>query len=179
LARNYLAPLIGKPLAIIGDARLSARSDRAVVTERLLSISGEDTLSCNRKNTAHWTGKLPTRLVIQSNETPWLTDSSLALAGRFLILHTTESFEGREDRALETRLMAELPSILNWAIAGWKRLKARGAFIQPESGKAMVEELRELSSRISTFLADACETNPSGSCRATGGEVVYSHHLVG
>ena len=162
LAESFgLEPLIGKPLAIVGDARLSAKSDRSVVTERLLSLSGEDTLSCNRKNTSYWTGQLPTRLVLLTNETPWLTDSSRALAGRFLVLHMTESFEGREDRALEARLAAELPSILNWAIAGWKRLRARGTFVQPESGKAMVEELRELSSRITTFLADACEIDPS------------------
>ena len=162
LAESFgLEPLIGKPLAIVGDARLSAKSDRSVVTERLLSLSGEDTLSCNRKNTSYWTGQLPTRLVLLTNETPWLTDSSRALAGRFLVLHMTESFAGREDRALEARLAAELPSILNWAIAGWKRLRARGTFVQPESGKAMVEELRELSSRITTFLADACEIDPS------------------
>lgn len=38
LAESFgLSPLIGKPLAIIGDARLSARSDRSAVTERLLS----------------------------------------------------------------------------------------------------------------------------------------------
>ena len=161
LAESFgLEPLIGKPLAIVGDARLSAKSDRSVVTERLLSLSGEDTLSCNRKNTSYWTGQLPTRLVLLTNETPWLTDSSRALAGRFLVLHMTESFAGREDRALEARLAAELPGILNWAIAGWKRLRARGTFVQPASGKAMVEELTELSSRITTFLADACETDP-------------------
>ena len=161
LAESFgLEPLIGKPLAIIGDARLSAKSDRSVVTERLLSISGEDTLSCNRKNNSYWTGKLPTRLVLLTNETPWLTDSSRALAGRFLALHMTESFEGREDRALETRLAAELPGILNWAIEGWKNLQARGQFVQPESGRVMVEELKELSSRVSTFLADACEVDP-------------------
>ena len=161
LAESFgLEPLIGKPLAIIGDARLSAKSDRATVTERLLSISGEDTLSCNRKNNSYWTGKLPTRLVLLTNETPWLTDSSRALAGRFLVLHMTESFEGREDRALETRLVTELPGILNWAIEGWKRLRARGKFVQPESGRAMVEELKELSSRVSTFLTDACEIDP-------------------
>jgi len=161
LAESFgLEPLIGKPLAIIGDARLSAKSDRATVTERLLSISGEDTLSCNRKNNPYWTGKLPTRLVLLTNETPWLTDSSRALAGRFLVLHMTESFEGREDRALEARLVTELPGILNWAIEGWKRLRARGKFVQPESGRAMVEELKELSSRVSTFLTDACEIDP-------------------
>jgi putative DNA primase/helicase len=161
LAESFgLEPLIGKPLAIIGDARLSAKSDRSVVTERLLSLSGEDTLSCNRKNNSYWTGKLPTRLVLLTNETPWLTDSSRALAGRFLVLHMTESFEGREDRALEARLITELPGILNWAIEGWKNLQARGRFVQPESGRVMVEELKELSSRVSTFLSDACEIDP-------------------
>ena len=60
LAESFgLSPLIGKPLAIIGDARLSAKSDRSAVTERLLSISGEDTLSCNRKNNS--TGRVNSR----------------------------------------------------------------------------------------------------------------------
>jgi putative DNA primase/helicase len=148
-------------LAIIGDARISPKSDRAVITERLLSISGEDTLSINRKNNSYWTGQLPTRLVLLTNETPWLTDSSTALAGRFLVLHLIESFAGREDRGLEARLIPELPSILNWAIAGWKRLRARGKFVQPESGRVMIDELTKLSSRITTFLADACEIDPS------------------
>jgi putative DNA primase/helicase len=76
----------------------------------------------------------------------------------------TESFAGREDRALEARLVAELPSILNWAILGWKRLKARGKFVQPKSGQPLIEELTELSSRITTFLADACEIDPSYQC---------------
>src|SRR5262249_45111110 len=39
-----LAPLIGKPLAVISDARFSGRDD-GIVVERLLSISGEDTLT--------------------------------------------------------------------------------------------------------------------------------------
>ncbi len=43
LAQNFgLAPLIGKPLAIISDARLGGRTDGRVVVERLLSITGED-----------------------------------------------------------------------------------------------------------------------------------------
>jgi len=43
LATNFgLWSLIGKLVAIISDARLSGRTDQAIVTERLLSISGED-----------------------------------------------------------------------------------------------------------------------------------------
>ena len=44
LTTNFgLSPLIGKPLAIISDARLSSRPDSMIAVERLLSISGEDT----------------------------------------------------------------------------------------------------------------------------------------
>ena len=43
LSTNFgLSPLLGKPCAIISDARLSGRTDQAVIVERLLSISGED-----------------------------------------------------------------------------------------------------------------------------------------
>jgi putative DNA primase/helicase len=52
-----LAPLIGKPLAIISDARLGSRSDQAAITERLLSISGEDGLTIDRKFMPSWTGR--------------------------------------------------------------------------------------------------------------------------
>ena len=54
----------------------------SIVVERLLSISGEDTLTVDRKYREPWTGQLPTRIVILSNELPRLTDSSGALASR-------------------------------------------------------------------------------------------------
>jgi putative DNA primase/helicase len=51
LQTNFgIAPLIGKPVAIITDARLGGRSDQAAITERLLSISGEDALTIDRKH---------------------------------------------------------------------------------------------------------------------------------
>ena len=56
-----LAPLIGKPLAVVSDARLNGRDSSAVV-ERLLSISGEDRLTVNIKYREQWTGTLPRRL---------------------------------------------------------------------------------------------------------------------
>src|SRR5262249_54382452 len=43
LSGNFgLMPLLGKPVAIISDARLSGRTDTAAVVEQLLAISGED-----------------------------------------------------------------------------------------------------------------------------------------
>ena len=46
LSTNFgLSPLIGRPLALISDARLSSRADSKIVVERLLSVSGEDSLT--------------------------------------------------------------------------------------------------------------------------------------
>ena len=70
-----LAPLLGKTLAVVSDARLNGRGAHVVV-ERLLSISGEDTLTVNRKYRDQWTGKLPARLMLCSNELPHLGDAS-------------------------------------------------------------------------------------------------------
>jgi putative DNA primase/helicase len=53
-----LQPLIGKPLVVISDARFTGKNANVVI-ERLLSISGEDTLTVNIKYREQWTGKLP------------------------------------------------------------------------------------------------------------------------
>jgi putative DNA primase/helicase len=121
-----LAPLIGKRLAIISDARLGGKTDHQVVVERLLAITGEDSLSVNRKNRDHWTGQLETRFMILTNELPKLADASGALASRFLILLLTNSFYGKEDLGLTARIIHELPGILNWSLDGWQRLQNRG-----------------------------------------------------
>jgi putative DNA primase/helicase len=167
LATNFgLAPLIGKPCAIITDARLSGRTDVVQVVERLLSISGEDSQTIDRKHLPAVTVKLPTRFTLISNEMPRLTDTSGALAGRLILLPLTVSFFGREDRQLTADLLTELPGILLWAIQGWQRLRERGRFLQPASGAEMVEEMEDLSSPIGAFLKDRCEVKPGAEVRA-------------
>ena len=150
-----LQPLIGKTLAIVSDARFSGENV-ATVIERLLCISGEDALTVDRKFMSSVTMKLAARFMFLSNELPRLNDASGALARRFLILRLTESFYGREDTTLTEKLLAELPGILNWAIAGWHRLHARGRFCMPQSGADAMLDLEELSSPVSAFVRSEC-----------------------
>jgi len=98
-----LAPLLGKTLAVVSDARLNGRGAHTVV-ERLLSISGEDSLTVNRKYREQWTGKLPTRIMVCSNEVPQLGDASAAIAGRFVPLMLTRSRRERPRRVRHPRL---------------------------------------------------------------------------
>jgi len=152
--------LIDKKLAIVADARISGRADTQVMAERLLSISGEDSQTVDRKNKTAWSGRLPTRFLLMSNELPQIGDASGALSGRFIVLTMTVSWFGREDRGLTDRIMRELPGILNWSIAGWKRLRARGHFVQPDSSQEAIQELEELSSPITAFLREHCLIEP-------------------
>jgi putative DNA primase/helicase len=153
-----LAPLLHKRVAIIADARLGSRSDTSLITERLLSISGEDSLTINRKYQTHWTGRLGVRFLILTNELPTIKDASQALASRFMILTLENSFFGREDLTLESRLRAELPGILNWSLRGLARLQKRGYFIMPESSQDALQALEDLSSPVGAFVRAWCET---------------------
>ena len=160
LTQNFgLASLIGKPLAIISDARLGGRTDASAVVERLLAITGEDTITVDRKYREPWTGRLPTRFLILTNELPRLTDASGALASRFIVLLLTRSFYGQEDLTLEGRILSECPDILHWALAGYDRLRARGHFAQPASAAQAAEELADLGSPVGAFVRERCVVN--------------------
>jgi putative DNA primase/helicase len=164
LATNFgLAPLIGKPVAIISDARLSGRADSYVIAERLLSISGEDATDIDRKYQDAWSGTLPTRFVIMTNELPRIADASGVLASRFVILTMRRSFYGQEDHGLTDRLILELPGIFNWSLLGWRRLVERGRFVEPASSAQAAEAVEALSSPILAFVRAVCVVEPGAS----------------
>lgn len=154
------AVLIDKSVALIADARLSGRADSSILTERLLSISGEDPQTIQRKFLTDWNGPVPVRFMLMTNELPRIEDASGALASRFLLLVLRESFLGREDHRLFEMLVPELPGILNWALDGWARLVVRGRFVQPSSSELVLQEFNDLGSPIKAFLRD--RTRPEG-----------------
>lgn len=135
-------------------------TDAAAVAERLLSISGEDAQTIDRKFLTPVTAKIYARFMLLSNELPKLHDSSGALPGRMILLRLTQSWYGKEDTALTDKLLAELPGILLWAIAGWERLRDRGHFVQPEAGKGMMGELADLASPVGAFVHERCRVEP-------------------
>jgi putative DNA primase/helicase len=163
-----LQPLIGKPLAIVSDARFHGLGV-PIVVERLLNIIGEDAITIDRKHVSSVTMKLPTRFVFLTNELPQFTDAAAALPSRFMILYLDRSFYGKEDNQLTDKLLAELPGILHWALDGWQRLRERGRFHMPASSKEHADDLGRMSSAIGAFVEDCCELG--GAHRATVDEM--------
>jgi putative DNA primase/helicase len=161
LGSNFgLSSLLGKPLAVISDARLSGH-DGGQVVERLLTISGEDTIDIDRKFRDPWTGKLPTRLMILTNELPSFGDSSGVIARRFVVLNMTVSWLGKEDTGLTDRLSEEMPGILNWALDGLARLEHKGRITEPRSSQESVVIMQDTASPTSAFVRERCTTGPA------------------
>ena len=156
--RFGLEPLIGKTLAVLGDARTGDTHDTAVMLDRLLRISGEDPVEINRKGKSFLHDvRMRARLVILSNELPNFRDSSRAIVRRYLPICTPRSFEGRADPDLLPKLLAELPGILNWAIAGRAMLAEDGKFITPPSAEDLIDDAKALASPVAEFVAEECE----------------------
>ena len=158
-----LQPWLGKLLASFTDARAPERNRSAVVSQ-LLRIVGGDTVTVNRKNKEAWSGYLPTRIVVYSNEVLQLTENSNALTGRMVVFKMSRSFYAKEDTDLSVKLDKELAGIFNWSMEGLKRRLARGGhFIQPDSGKDLLELMEDIGNPIRSFVSEALEFDLAGS----------------
>jgi putative DNA primase/helicase len=131
-----LASLIGKPLAAISDARLGRKKDAYVAVERLLAISGEDTITVPRKYKDDWSGRLPARFLLLSNELPAFEDASATIASRFIVLMFRKSFYGCENPRLTDELLAEAAGIFNWALEGSTGSSSAGTSCSPRRPRA-------------------------------------------
>ena len=158
LSGNFgLQSLIGKQAAFVSDMRLGHRTDHAALAENLLRISGEDTVDVDRKYKTAWIGQLSVRFFIMTNVPPRFVDVSGVLASRFVPLIMRESFIGRENPRLLSELLPELPGILNWSIAGWRRLHDRSVRMGP--GKRGVHH-RERQPRLARSRPPAGNSKP-------------------
>jgi putative DNA primase/helicase len=159
-----LSSLIGKSLVINSDIRATRRRGPEIA-EVLLRISGQDSFTIDRKYKEAWTGPLHVLVVQISNELPTIRDASGALASRYLPLILTQSWLGREDPTLKERLMAELPGILNRALAGLDAIEANGRFTVPKASQEVAEELVEMASPMMRFVQERLTVMPEAGNR--------------
>lgn len=155
-----ISNLIDKGLSVIGDARFDGRKDHIQLIERLLSISGEDSIPVNRKNKEIWYGVLPTRLLIVTNEYPKIKDSSGVLRSRFVIVSTNNSFYGREDLYLAEALAQELSGIFLWAMNGWQSLKEARKFSAPAISGNLAAKIAVGANPVKAFVEQCCDLGP-------------------
>jgi putative DNA primase/helicase len=163
--RFGLEEIESKNLAVMQDARFRSRDD-GVAVERILSITGEDPVSIEKKGKGIFSARLMARFLLVSNELPKMSDESGALRSRVVMLKLTKTVEeARRDVQLTERLLVELPGILNWALDGLDRLNRRGRLEQPKSAAEHLELLANLSSPKQAFVEQYCRVHPDGAVK--------------
>lgn len=147
-----LESMIDKRVIAMPDAHDVEVSKRGSAIERIKSITGNDTVSVNRKNKRLLNSvRIPAKLILIANRHPKFLDESGALAIRELVITFAKSFVGKEDRQLRHKLAAELPGIANWAMDGLRELRAQGHFTVGTHGKIAQAELAESQSAALRF----------------------------
>jgi putative DNA primase/helicase len=170
-----MSAFIGKQLAIVGDMRIGSKCDKDLLAENILKMSGRGLFTIDRKHKDHWTGPLPCKLLLISNEMPKIKDTSGALASRPIIFQTRVSFYGREDPHLfRDKIRPELPGILNWALEGLWRMHQRGSIAEPTCSIEAREELAREGSPIMAFVQECLTLDPGA---IVNKDVMYSTYL--
>lgn len=105
------------------------------------------------------------KIWLASNNLPVIKGTDPAIWSRIKLVPFSVSFVGREDKTLKSRLQAELPGILNWAVEGCLRWQESGLEF-PASVVTATSEYRADSDQIGRFLDDCCIVGEFASARA-------------
>jgi len=165
LATSFgLAPLLGKSLCIIPDARVSRGMDAMRGLEVLLNIAADDYVDVNRKNRDVVESiKLGCHVTIGSNEFLEVPDHAGAMQRRMLITEFKRSFRSNPDKSLERRLTKNIAGLAVFALEGLRRLRAKDDFTEPESSKQALLEWAIATSPIASMLEECTRVDESGS----------------
>jgi phage/plasmid-associated DNA primase len=128
-----MSAFIYKQLAIVGDMRLGQKCDQDLLAENILKLTGRGIFTMDRKYQSAWTGRLPCKLLLISNQPPRIKDTSGMVASRLISFQTRASFFGREDpNYFPDKLRPELPGIALWALDGLQRVIANKKIAEPK-----------------------------------------------
>ena len=153
-----LAATVGKLANIIPELGELTRTNEGV----LKSFVAGEPMSIERKHRDPFVTVPSARLIIATNILPRFVDRSDGLWRRLLLVPFRVQIldESRQDKRLVDpqwwQESGELPGILNWAIAGLKRLREQGRFTEPQTSKTEKDQYRRDANPAGTFLEERC-----------------------
>lgn len=150
------AGLQGKRLAISGEVQDSARWDEV----KLKQLTGDATMTARYMRQDFFTFKLTHKHLIAGNFKPRLKGDDAAMARRLVLIPFRQVFTGgRRDNDLPTKLRAEYPGILQWAIDGAVKWVQDGLAIPGAVVNASRDYMTEQND-LEQWLQDCCEITP-------------------
>ena len=148
-ASNDLAGLKGKRLVTV----IETEEDRRLAEAKVKAVTGEDVISCRFLYGEYFTYRPQFKIWMAMNHKPAIRGTDRGIWRRIRVVPFTQSFEGREDRALKAKLHAELSGILNWALEGLTKWRESGLSL-PKAVQDATEEYRRESDSVGLWIEE-------------------------
>ena len=162
---------IGDDLVDLAGARLITVSEteegQSLAEAKIKQMTGGDTLKGCPLYGSYVEFKITGKLWLATNSLPQINNSDHGIWRRIMAIPFNRTFTAeQQDKALQSKLMVELPGILNWALKGCLEWQQEG--LNPPSVIAeQVAEYKSSMDSISQFLRDECEVQPDCSYPAS------------
>jgi putative DNA primase/helicase len=157
------AELFGKLANIFADLPSKAIDDGGMFK----ALTGEDSISAERKNKDPFNFRPYARLLFSCNDIPKnYADRSDGFYRRLLIIRFDKSVsEEKRDPNLRERIATERDGILTWALAGLRRLMSNNyVFTETERTKNELFRYKVESNSALMFLEENCEIGEDFEC---------------
>lgn len=118
-------------------------------------LTGGSVIRARRLYENAWSFKPTHKIMLATNNMPTVRGTDDGIWRRIRIIPFRASFQGREDRGLEGKLIAELPGILNWAIYGYKLFQLE-SLNEPPCMSHSRTRFRDDMNTVRQFVDDRC-----------------------
>jgi len=160
---NDVARLRGVRAALMNETSQGARFDEA----KLKDLTGGDTLTARFLHQEFFDFRPTHRIVIRGNHKPAINGTDEGIWRRLRLVPFTVTIpEDERDHQLLSKLEAELPGILNWALQGCREWQADGLKPPPIIADA-VRAYREESDTLGRFITECCEVRKLGQVKSS------------
>jgi putative DNA primase/helicase len=151
----YLLDLFGKMINVSSETP----SKRLLNTDLLKAVTAGDQITARKPYEGPTKFKPFAKHFVAMNEAPVIEDSSHGMWRRLYIVNFPRRFKEHEmDVHLVDKLKSELSGIFNWALDGFRRLRARDfRFEESNSMKASKQDYKTKSNSALSFAAEFLE----------------------
>lgn len=151
---NDVAALRGRRGVFLNETSQGSRFDEA----KLKHLTGGDTLTGRFLHREFFDFRPAHKLVIRGNHKPAISGTDEGIWRRLhLVPFDVQIPPEEQDRDLLTKILAELPGVLRWAVAGSIEWQRKGLNPPPEV-IAAVQDYRQESDTLGRFITEHCET---------------------
>jgi putative DNA primase/helicase len=173
-ARNDLARLQGIRLVTASESARGTVLDEALVK----SATGGDTVSVRFLYREFFEFRPIMKVWLVSNHLPTIRGDDLGIWRRIRLIHFAKPIPfNKVDPKLGEKLLAELPGILNWAIAGAVEWHKR-SLAPPDTVKVATIDYRAGMDTLGEFLATCCTLGPDLRVAATDLHAAYRKFMT-